>query len=212
MKYNFFCILLIVSAMLGCTKSQIKDSLKARSHTNQYTTATVFPINLEDKEFAECLQEKLKDDLQHLKFFPGDKFREALFPWFESNTAPKNIEELSALLTKPLVKKRIESLGLELLIYVSGYTKEEDSVSGDMLAVVVTGKRETHIHTTVWDLKEIIRMGDTDISFKGPVVVGFGIIPPFVYIWPAFTEGNTCNETAKRISNCLTGKIPSTDK
>ena len=75
-----------------------------------------------------------------------------------------------------------------------------------------SNERETHIRTTVWDLKEIVRVGDTDISFKGIVVGGFGLIPPFVYIIPAFTETSACKETAKRISNCLKGKVSGTDK
>ena len=213
MKFKLLCIIFIVSFMFGCTKSQIKDSLKEHSRANQYNTATVFPINLTDKEFAECVQENLKKDLQYLKFFPGDKFREAMFPWFEPNTAPKNIEELSALLTKPLVKKRIERIGVELLIYVSGYTKETEVVQGaDMIAAGFSAKRETRILVTVWDLNEIVRVGDTDISFKGTVVGGFGLIPPFIYIWPAFTESEACGETAKRISNCLTGNASSKDK
>jgi hypothetical protein len=211
MKYKFLCILIIISIIFGCTKSQIKDSLKARHPEDQYTTATIFPINLESKEIAECIQGKLKEDLQYLKFVSGERFREALFPWFESNTAPQNIEELSALLSKTLVQKRIESLGVELLIYVIGYTRSRgESTSGNMIGLVVSAERETHIWTTVWDLKEIVRVGDTDISFKGPIGGGIIGIVPFVVL--AFTESSACNETAKRISNCLTGKDSITDK
>jgi len=194
-------------------KSQIKDSLKESSHANQYNTATVFPINLIDKELAECIQEKLKEDLQYMKFFPGDKFREAMFPWFEPNTAPRNIEELSALLSKTLVQKRIKSLGVELLIYVHGHTKMYDEyIRAEMIGGGYHGKRETHIWTTLWDLKEIVRVGDTDISFKRTVVYGISLIPPFVFIFPGLTESRACKETAKRISNCLTGNDSITDK
>jgi hypothetical protein len=213
MKFKLLCILLFFSIILGCTKSQIKDSLKANSRANQYTTVTILPINLTDKEFAECVQKKLKQDLQYLKFLQGDKFREAMFPWFEPNTAPKNIKELSSLLSKTLVKKRIDSLGVELLIYVSGYTKEDVSFAEiPYLFLGGIGKRETRILVTVWDLNEIGRVGDTDISSKGSVVGGIGIIPPFIYIWPAFTEGKTCSEAAKRISNCLKRKDLNTDR
>jgi hypothetical protein len=212
MKYKFLCILLILSVICGCTKSQIKNSLKTHPPANQYSTATIFPINLESKEFAECVQEELKEDLQYLKFIPGDKFREALFPWFEPNTAPKNIEELSALLTKPLVKKRIESLGVEILIYVHGYTRTHDEQFDGYPYVggLYSAERETHILTTVWDLKETARVGDTDISFKGKVVAG--IVAIFPIINPVFSENKACSETAMRISNCLTGKDSSTDK
>ena len=213
MKHKILFIILIISIILGCTKSQIKDSLNADSRANKYTTVTIFPINLKDREFAECVQEKLKHGLQYLRFLQGDKFRDAMFPWFEPNTGPRNIEELSELLTKPLVKKRIESLGVEILIYVSGYKKDiEVDAGGDMLGILVRTTRETRILVTVWDLNEIVRVGDTDISFKGTAAWGFGIIPPFIYIWPDFTEIEACGETAKRISNCLTSKDSTTDK
>ena len=212
MKYKFLCILIIVSVIFGCTKSQIKDSLKAHSLADQYTTAAILPINLKGKEFAECVQEELKEDLQYLKFVPGDKFREALFPWFEPNTAPRNIEELSALLSKTLVKKRIESLGVELLIYVHGSTETYDETFGAEpgIGFLYHAERTTNIWTTVWDLKEIVRVGDTDIYFEGKVYAGIIAIVPFAVL--AFTESSACKETAKRISNCLTGEVSPTDK
>jgi hypothetical protein len=214
MKYKFLCILLIVSVIFGCgMKSQIKDSLRRCSGANQYTTVTIFPIHPEAKEFAECIQKELKEDLQYLKFFPGDKFREVMFPWFEPNTAPKYTEELSALLSKTLIKNHIESLGVELLIYVNAYTKKIDE-DGDFIIIGVfyTDERETHIQTTVWDLKEIVRVGDTDISFKGTEFFVLTFIPPFLIPVPTFTDRSACKETAKRISNCLTGKDSITNK
>ena len=213
MKYKFLCLIVIITIIFGCgTKSQIIDSLKPHSRSNQYTTAAILSDNPKGNQFANCVQKKLESDFQYLKFIPGDKFREALFPWFEPNTAPKNIEGLSTLLTKPLVKKQIESLGGELLIYMHGYTKEYDTSVHNFLAVGGSSKRKTDIQTTLWDLKEINRLGDLDISFEGVVGGGITIIPPFVYIIPAFTETNVCKETVKRISNCLRGKASSTDK
>jgi len=111
-----------------------------------------------------------------------------------------------------LVKKRIESLGVDLLIHVHGYTKEEVSIGDAIVVLGAVGHRKTHILTTVWDLREIVRVGDTDISFEGIVVGGIGLIPPFVYIIPAFTETSVCKETAMRISNCLRGKVSDTDR
>ncbi|MGB2930596.1 MAG: hypothetical protein WBB70_17035 [Desulfobacterales bacterium] len=219
MKYKFLCILLIVSVIFGCTKSQIKDSLKTHSRSNQYTSATIFPINPKDKDFAECLQRELIEDIPNLKFIPEVKFRDALFPWFEPNTAPKSIEELSALLSKTLVKKRIESLGVELLIFVHGRTEQKE-YDGFLLHLAtpfayggsygyLSAERGTNITTTVWNLKESFSIGDTDIHAKGKVR-WIGLILPVPI--PAFTESEACSETAKRISNCITGQGQVTDK
>ena len=213
MKYKFLWSIVIITIIFGCgTKSQIKDSLKAHSRSNRYTTVAILSDNPEGNEFANCVQEKLESDFKYFKFIQGDKFREALFPWLEPNTTPKNIEELSTLLTKPLVKKQIESFGVELLIYMHGYTKEYDTSVHNFLAVGGSSTRKTDIQTTLWDLKEIVHVGDLDISFEGIVGGGITIIPPFVYIIPAFTETKACNETANRISNCLIGKDSSKDK
>ena len=93
-----------------------------------------------------------------------------------------------------------------------GYTKTYDETFGaePYIGALYTAERETHIWTTVWDLKEIVRIGDTDISFKGTVYGGIVVIVPFAVL--AFTESSACKETAKRISNCLTGKVSPTDK
>ena len=67
MKYKLLFILLILFVIFGCTKSQIKDSLKPYPSANQYSTVTIFPINLMDREFAECVQDKLKHDLLYVE-------------------------------------------------------------------------------------------------------------------------------------------------
>jgi hypothetical protein len=181
------------------------------SRANQYTTATVLSIDRVDNKFAECVQKKLKKYLQYIKFIPGEKFREALFPWFEPDTAPKEIEELSALLSKTIVKKRIDSLGVELLIYVQGFTETHDAGVGGMHCLIVySAERVTNISTTVWDLKEIVHIGDTNIFRQGPVHAGCLLIIPFII--PTFTESDACGETAKQIYDCLTSKVPQTEK
>ena len=212
MKWKFVCILSIVSVIFGCTKSQIKDSLRANFRANRYTAVTVFPVNPEDDEFAECVQKRLKEKLHYLKFISGENFRKALFPWFEPNTAPDDIRKISVLLSNTLVRKRIETLGVELLIYVHGRSKSYDENFGGFpyVGALYTAKRETHIWTTLWDLKKIDRVGDTDISYKGTVVAG--IIAVFPVVSPVFSKTNACSETARRISNCLTGKVSSTGK
>jgi hypothetical protein len=194
-------------------KSQIKDSLKTHSPVNQYTTVTLLTINSDSKTYTECLEEELKDNLKYLKFFPGDKFREVMFPWFEPNTAPMYTGELSALLRKTFIKNRIESLGVELLIYLNAYTEKIDEGCGGfpLLFLICGDERETHIRTTVWDLKEIVRVGDTNISFKGKEAFILTWLPPFLIPFPTFTERNACKETAKRISNCFKGKVSGTD-
>jgi hypothetical protein len=103
-------------------KSQTKDSWLVQTHDKQFSVATVLSVDFEDKKFAECVQNGLKKDFSKLTFISGDRFRDALYPWFEPSTAPREIAELSAILSKTLIREHIEALGVELLIYVHGDT------------------------------------------------------------------------------------------
>jgi hypothetical protein len=208
MKRTLFFILIFNILLFGCMKSQTKDSLMVQTHEQQFSVATVLAVDFEDKGFAECVQWRLKKEFPKIGVIPGNTFRDALFPWFEPKTAPSEKGELTANLSKTLVQERIEAMGVELLIYVHGDTNQRKFsgfVGGNYGAAAgyFSAKRATHIWTTVWDLKDNVRVGDTDVDFQGTVhipILGFPILIP------VFTESSACNETSKRISNCLKGE------
>jgi hypothetical protein len=214
---NIFILAIIIS-LFGCMKSQIEDSLITGSHLYQATTITILSKNPDDQNFAECLQKELKKDLPNLKVIPEYRFRDALFPWFEYRTAPKDAEELSATLNKPSIQSYLKSVGVEILVYVHGETSQSDLdgpgfCGGGYGAAgclgYVEADRETHIATTIWNLKEGISLGNTDIHFQGKVRVPMLIIPIPI---PVFTEGLACSETAMRISDRLKNNNPLEDK
>lgn len=218
MKHTLLFISMIIIVLFGCMKSQVKDSLTTSSHFYKDTTMTILSNNLEDKKFTKCLQRELKEDLPELKVISEDKFRNDLFPWFEPSTAPKDAKELSALLNKTMVRKQIDSLGVEILVYVHGETVQGElggpgfcggGYGGAGCLGYVEAERETHITTTVWNLKEVVSMGSTDIHFQGAIRVPMFIIPIPI---PVFTESTACSETAERISDCIKNNDSLKDK
>ena len=208
MKHALFFISMIGIGLFGCMKSQITDSLTKQTDVTQFSVATVLAVDFEDKGFAECVQKDLKREFRKIEFIPGDRFRDALFPWFDPKTAPREEGELSSILCKTLVRDRIEAIGVELLIYVHGDTNQR-RFSGfhgggyGGAAGYYGAERKTHIWTTVWDLKDHVRVGDTDVNFQGTVHMPIFGLPIII---PVFTESSACNETSKRISNCLKGE------
>jgi len=208
MKRTLLFLSMISILFWGCMKSQTKDSLMVQTHENQFSVASVLSVDFEDNYFAECVQRGLKKDFSKITFIPGERFREALYPWFEPRTAPKEISKLSALLSKPLIREQIEALGVELLIYVHGDTYQGNFTgfgggSGQIVVGYSASERKTHMWTTVWNLKEKSRIGDIEVNFQGTVHLPWLGIPILI---PALTESSACDETIKRISNCLTGK------
>ncbi len=209
MKQTLFFISLLNILLFGCMKSQINNSLKTNYHGYKPAAVTVLSTTQEDKDLARCLQKELKKDLPYLKIIPEDQFRNALFPWFEYRTAPKDATELSALLNKTLVREHIERLGVDILVYVNGETIQGQldgpglcggGYGGVGCLGYLSAERKTHMATTVLNLKDATTIGSTDIHFHGSVEVPMLIIPIPI---PAFTQSAACNETAKLISDCL---------
>ena len=218
MKNINILILAIIISLFSCMKSQIEDSLITSSHLYQATTITILSKNPDDNDFAECLQKELKKDLPNLTVIHEDRFRDALFPWFEYRTAPKDAKELSVTLKKSFIRSQLESIGVEILVYVHGETSQSNldgpgfcggGYGGAGCLGYVSADRETHIATTIWNLKEGISLGNTDIHFQGKLRMPMLIIPIPI---PAFTEGAACSETAMRISDRLKNNNPLEDK
>ena len=209
-------ILAISISLFGCMKSQISDSLVVQANEKQFSMATVLAVEFDAEDLAECVENGLKRDFPKLKFISGDGFRDALYPWFEPSTASEgNSANYQSILSKALVRERIEdpwSRTINLCAY--GDTLPVRILEGDIggygVAVgYAAAERETHISTTVWDLRKMALVGDTDVHFQGTVHIPIIGIP---FVIPAFTESSACSETTERISNCLTGEVSHKDK
>lgn len=189
-------------------KSQTKDSLILQTHEQKFSVATVLAVDFEDKRFAECVEKNLKKEFPKIEFIRGDRFRDTLFPWFDPKTAPREEGKLSAILSKTRVRERIEAIGVELLIYVHGDTNQgrfSGSHGGGYggAAGYYGAKRQTHIWTTVWNLKDYVRVGDSDVNFQGTVHMPILGLPIII---PVFTESSACKETSMLISKFLKGE------
>lgn len=218
MKQTILFLLIVLFGTFGCMKSNIRDSLNAHHPSNQSNTLAILPVQVKDEKFARCVQNELKEDLQNLRVIPGDRFRDALFPWFEPSTAPDDTQELMNLLNKNLVRERIENFGVEILIFIQGTTDQSDlegpvTVVGGFGAAGALGyqsaERTTRILVKVWDLKNQASLGDADVHIKGEFRMPYVIIPIPI---PVFTESSACSETAKRISNVLSGNGSDVDQ
>ena len=212
MKHTLVFILTLSMVVFGCSKSQVKDYLVEPTYSNQLTIVTILPISGVDKKYAECVKMELANNISELKIIPEEIFRDALFPWFESSTAPKSIEDLGTTMNRPLVLDRIRRIGIRYVIFVGG-SKIKEQFSGPFIVVggfgaagafgYTSSDRTTEITAVIWDLEREISLGEVEVEKSGSFK-WIGIILPIPI--PVFTESNACSEAAKRISNCLTGK------
>lgn len=205
-------IFFMIMVLHGCTKPQVKDSSKGASPVDQPVAATILSTDSEDRGFADCVQRELKNRISGLEFVPEDRFRDALFPWFEPSTAPTEIGQLASIMKKTLVRDRIQSLGIRFVIFVGGFTSKEEfkgpfMVTGGYGAAGALGytssDRKTAISAVVWDIKKMASLGDIQVEKTGSFK-WIGVILPIPI--PDTTKSSACTETAKGISDCIPAK------
>lgn len=206
-RKNIFIFMIL--ALVSCTKTQVKDSPIETPQINQPAIATVLSTNVTDNTLAECVQRELEIDIPNLKFIPEDKFRDALFPWFEPNTSPQSIEDLGSLMNHPLVQDRIQSIGVHFIIFVGGY-QFKGEFGGPFMVVggfgaagafgYISADRKTQITAVIWDFKKKVSLGEVKTEKSGSFK-WIGLILPIPI--PDASESAACRETAARIWNCL---------
>jgi hypothetical protein len=215
-RKNTFISMIMIIVLVGCTKTQINDSLVKASPINQSATATVLSANVKDKSFAECVQKELENYIPILRFIPEDKFREALFPWFEPSTSSQTMEDLGSMMNNLLVQDRIRSIGIRFVIFVAGHESKGKfggpffaggSYGGVGALGYTSSDRKSEISAVIWDIKEMASLGDVQVEKSGSFK-WIGLFLPIPI--PDSTRSGACSETAKRISNCLTGKTSRT--
>lgn len=165
-----------------------------------------------EKSLPACIRDKMQELLPGGRYVPSKVFRDALFPYFELQTAPQTDEELSSLLTRPLVRRKIDNLGIRFLISAAGVTtKGEDQgmaiagagpTGGGCLGAKWTDK-ESNIAVTVWDLKAAQKTGTLTAKSEGTsAIICIGLPIPFI----SATETAACGAVAERLVKLLSEK------
>ena len=190
----------------------------------------VIPVGYRADKFADCVQNAIHRVCANLQFFPPEKFVDSLFPWFEPNTAPKNEEDLDALLKNRLVQERIDKLDVRYVITIGGQTSQsecEHVISEDdhfllkflygtlylaIGSVVIEADRRTNIYASVFDLEKAkLPLKAESHKDKTSRYAGVAFIIP-LYIQPAITETSACYEIGKTIAQQISGCEPAVDK
>ncbi len=197
---------------IGCGKVQVHDLLLKNPNSQRASAIAILSNAIEDRKLTDCVHQKLKSDLPSLKVFSEDKFRDAIFPWFEPSTTPKDLGELSALLKRTIVTEHLKILEIDYLIFIRGNVIKKGFegplvVGGGFGAVGGFGyqssEHETHIYAKVWDINKQISVGNTEVHSQGKFRMPWFIMPIPI---PTDTKGTACEETAELIADFLNRK------
>ena len=153
-----------------------------------------------------CMERAMQEVAPKRTVVAARKFRDALFPFFEPETAPRSVEDLTLLLSKPIIQERLESTGVRHVVAVGAARSGTSDGAGPFLctlygcfgAVVSTSSAE--IHVALWDLRR--PQGPAHVvgtSAGRNVVIAFMVPIPFM----ADTRNQACSDAAKRIADAI---------
>ena len=172
-------------------------------------------VDEEYSDLTNCLEESLKKNWPLYTFVPPRLFKDSLFPFFESKTAPKSVEELSGLLEKPSIQSRIDALGVRVVLAVYDSTVANAwlgdivcSGGGCLGAQTRDVRKDTAI--AIWDLQN--PAGSRAVAATESGEDSFGVLfflPLSAYLT---TEVNVCKELSNQIVSYLAGDETTTVK
>jgi hypothetical protein len=161
--------------------------------------------SIDEIRLGECIEKALEKAELNVELYKVENFCKNLYPWFERSTAPKSYEALGELLNRPLIKKRIEEVGVQYLITWTGRTYEEP-VKGPFFCGGGPGgagcfgygqqERRTVLSATVWDLQNITTKSSVkEIEVGKNIWIGFALPLPII----AATENPACIDLVSKI-------------
>ncbi len=213
-------LLLVLLATSGCVTSRVEETKNAATGIAAGESVVILATsyhqgNKTESGFLDCVNDELDDGREALNVYPGEKFRDELFPWFEPRTMPQDIEALPELLARPGVSERIMQRGVRYLVWVTGSTERTGGGGGMSCAASTVGggcfglvwwENDGSYEATVWDLKNGEHSGGVSTDVHGTSMVPAVILPlPFI----ARTQTAACNGLVRELRQFITQEGPS---
>ena len=160
-------------------------------------------------DIADCLREGLEEADPPVRVIPAGAFRDAFFPWFEPETAPKSDEDWSALLARPLVKARVAEFNVRFLLDVQGSHTEGEVKGVEAVAVgAVAAEVRDRVTAKLRDLKGATSIGAAAVESAGHNVL-VHVMLYGVIILP-MTETAACRELGRQLAAAFNGASATT--
>jgi hypothetical protein len=216
--------------LAGCMTAKVDETRQAASAVQRGESIVVLRkpqiegTGTED-EFLGCLQDRLGGDVVHpdkgqstkahknspFKIYGAQQFEDALFPWFESSTAPSNAAGLKLLLQRPGVTERLQEIQVRYIVWVDGKTHTSDS-NGSIACAIGPGiggciglgwwDKQSGYVASVWDLNTATEIGSVSTDVVGTSVL-IGAIAPIPIITPV--RKTACDRLGDQLRSFLVG-------
>ena len=154
----------------------------------------------------------LTKNTKHIRIISQKEFVDMMFPWFEPRVAPRDLNELKALISQPAIRERIEKANLRYLIWADGSNNNLDSKGTMSCAVSPVGgfcfgflfwQQDANYEITVWNLNTLTLAGKMRSDSVGTSAM-LGVVLPIPLVAP--TARSSCRVMAKKITQFVLNK------
>tara|TARA_R110000782_G_scaffold37498_2_gene88691 strand:- start:2233 stop:2889 length:657 start_codon:yes stop_codon:yes gene_type:complete len=158
-------------------------------------------------DYISCIEKKLSSGDERLNVIPEQQFIDSMYPYFESSTAPMNVQNLDKLLQHPNVSKKLADYKIHFFIWIEGNTKTIEK-AGTISCVggpagcfgLATWRDEALYEAKIWDLKSTSVSGKISTETQGTSFLPAVILPiPLL----ASVKSDACDGMATQLKEFL---------
>ncbi len=162
-----------------------------------------------DHDFVDCVGNMLETRNANLDVIQENEFVDAMYPWFESTTAPTDVSMLEPLFKNDAITERFEELAIKYLIWIEGRTETLESIGGITCSIGPGGggcfgykswDDEADYVAAIWDIDQ-----QADAARIGTRTNGTSYMPAVIIPIPllARVKYTACDAMAGQISDYL---------
>lgn len=159
-----------------------------------------------EKGMVSCVAGAVRDELPALKAVPSRVLLRALFA--SSSARAEALDPLSLMLLRddPAARQRVSAVGIRYVIALSGGSGiVEEQTINTPIAVGGVWTRRSSYSAEIYDVTSGRLTATASAWADAGGGVGFGLIPPFLYIVPTFTHSRACARLGALVVEALGG-------
>ncbi len=185
-------LFLFISILLGACTNTIIDEYRPNTLVLDKTHSVVVlgrrhrGDHETEPEFVSCIAEELSEGRNAVNVIAEQEFVDRLYPWFEPRTAPMRPQRFRTLLENPMIGEAFESMDLQYIVWVDGFTEKVDSAGSISCAIGPGGggcvgfgtwEDNSEYKISVWDIATLSSVAEISAAASGTSYMPALIIP-----------------------------------
>ena len=209
MKFNFVFILTLLIFITCCAKQYPRQSPSTDKPNNNFSKIAIVKkknkglFKTNEDYFITCLTKELQK--KNFIVINDKEFRNYTFPFFESDESTKNVEPSIDILHEKTLQQKIDNLGVDYIIWVSGRTEYSDKVGAVSCALSLYGggcygyatqNDQSNIQAELWHVPQKRLLGYNKASVSGKSHLFAFILPIPI---PSDSRRKSCEQLSRSV-------------